>query len=376
MLIQMKIGRNSLCWCGSGVKYKRCHLNSTDQKPLENLEIAKIFDSSFDASFCCVPQEMKNECSNKIVNAHTVPRSASLKRIARDSHVYALKFDYQTHVKKKDKDLYSLVGIGKASTFNGFCGFHDNKVFECVEKEGFSSSPRQCLALAYRAMCREYFMKYCAVVLGGRRFNLDRGLDLMRQVLAQRSMSAHAIGNNLGLRDSVFRKSAYEKAFFSDESLQRSCVLKLSDALPVMCSGVFCPEQDFHGNVLQSMAIAGVPACLSITSFYSDGCGYLVFTWLECDDSVCIPFVRPLLAQSQGDLLSACIYMIFSHIENIQISPDWWEALSEFDRRDYKRAFTSAVSTGEDFASGYLANFPRCDLSISLISSEMVGFSL
>ena len=23
-----KLGRNDLCWCGSGKKYKKCHLNS------------------------------------------------------------------------------------------------------------------------------------------------------------------------------------------------------------------------------------------------------------------------------------------------------------------------------------------------------------
>ena len=26
------IGRNDLCWCGSGKKYKRCHLAADDEK--------------------------------------------------------------------------------------------------------------------------------------------------------------------------------------------------------------------------------------------------------------------------------------------------------------------------------------------------------
>jgi uncharacterized protein YecA (UPF0149 family) len=26
------LGRNELCWCGSGKKYKRCHMESDDRK--------------------------------------------------------------------------------------------------------------------------------------------------------------------------------------------------------------------------------------------------------------------------------------------------------------------------------------------------------
>lgn len=26
------LGRNELCWCGSGMKYKKCHLASDEQK--------------------------------------------------------------------------------------------------------------------------------------------------------------------------------------------------------------------------------------------------------------------------------------------------------------------------------------------------------
>jgi hypothetical protein len=26
------LGRNDVCWCGSGEKYKRCHLSEDDQK--------------------------------------------------------------------------------------------------------------------------------------------------------------------------------------------------------------------------------------------------------------------------------------------------------------------------------------------------------
>ena len=32
---QVELGRNDLCWCGSGLKYKRCHLKRDELKRVE-----------------------------------------------------------------------------------------------------------------------------------------------------------------------------------------------------------------------------------------------------------------------------------------------------------------------------------------------------
>ena len=32
---QVELGRNDVCWCGSGKKYKRCHLKSDELKRVE-----------------------------------------------------------------------------------------------------------------------------------------------------------------------------------------------------------------------------------------------------------------------------------------------------------------------------------------------------
>jgi hypothetical protein len=33
---QAEIGRNDICWCGSGKKYKKCHLKSDESKRMED----------------------------------------------------------------------------------------------------------------------------------------------------------------------------------------------------------------------------------------------------------------------------------------------------------------------------------------------------
>ena len=39
---QVELGRNDLCWCGSGKKYKRCHLKKDELKRVEASYSAQI----------------------------------------------------------------------------------------------------------------------------------------------------------------------------------------------------------------------------------------------------------------------------------------------------------------------------------------------
>ena len=41
------IGRNDPCWCGSGLKYKKCHLNRSEEKPMKIYEADKIFQNEY-----------------------------------------------------------------------------------------------------------------------------------------------------------------------------------------------------------------------------------------------------------------------------------------------------------------------------------------
>jgi hypothetical protein len=66
----MKPGRNELCWCGSGRKFKKCHLNTNIDIPLNPQstmnEARKIFGKKY-----CMSSE-SNKCNGNIVKAHTV----------------------------------------------------------------------------------------------------------------------------------------------------------------------------------------------------------------------------------------------------------------------------------------------------------------
>jgi hypothetical protein len=105
------------------------------QKLLNIWEVAKEHRELFSTKHCLAPDPMKVNCSGSIIRAHTVPKSGSLRQIARDGHVYSFIPSLENLIKYQGRLHPELVGINKASTFTGFCSEHDNTIFSKVEKD-------------------------------------------------------------------------------------------------------------------------------------------------------------------------------------------------------------------------------------------------
>ena len=170
-----KIGRNERCWCESGKKFKHCHLDRANQRPLEPWQAFNIYKQAHSNGICLAPDSWLSACSGKIAKAHTVPKSSSLKLIARNGHVSSFNpanhpFDENGQLKNPQEVRPELWSINKASTFSGFCSRHDDAIFAPLEKQAFSGTPEQCFLLGYRAMTRELYAKHAAI----------RNLNLLR----------------------------------------------------------------------------------------------------------------------------------------------------------------------------------------------------
>jgi hypothetical protein len=84
----MKLGRNEPCWCGSGKKYKKCHLDRERQPSVRPWEVDSYIRERAKTGECLhVGAAAGTVCGKPAIGSHTVPRSM-LKRIARNGHVY------------------------------------------------------------------------------------------------------------------------------------------------------------------------------------------------------------------------------------------------------------------------------------------------
>ena len=327
----MKYGRNEQCFCGSGKKYKHCHLGREQEPRVNPWDISTAVRKEFSVKLCSAPDVMHENCSGKIIAAHTVQRSGSLSEIARDGHVFTFVPSFENLTKHKGLLHPELVGIRKASTFSGFCSTHDDELFAPVEKEVFDGSQQQCFLLAYRAYAREIYTKRAAAETAKLQKDLDRGRSLDTQMSMQMFNFTQGLGLDAALRDIEHHKPRFEAPLLSDDySVVRSYIIDLEGPPPVMCSGTYPPERDFDGKRHQDLVdITVAPHLLSVTSFYGGENGHVVFTWLPEDDPVCLPVIQTLEKISDEDLSSRIVCFLFEHFENLHISPNWWESLEK-----------------------------------------------
>jgi len=343
-----KIGRNDPCWCNSREKYKRCHLNRSQEEPLRSYEYIKVMRKFFDKGYCLHPEAGPTACIGPIVRAHTVSKSGSLNRIARDGHVYS--FSSAQNLSKGELIAPSLIGVRHASTFTGFCKRHDNITFEPIERYPFLSSPQQAFLLGYRTLCHELFIKKASVelVFPYQRRNLDRGKSVQEQIMIQYQIHYLDQGSTIGLRDLVHYKSAYDKALLAqDFSNIFYYVIRLSNTPDFLCSAPHMPDSDFEGNVLQNIADTSIVVDQLTFSLIATGSGgAIVFSWHGKSDAA-EQLVKSLHSLPDQALPHAIVRFTFEYFENVFVSPKWWEELNDPARqRLLQRQWAGLPSTG------------------------------
>lgn len=371
----MKLGRNDLCWCGSGLKYKYCHLGRDRQKPQNIWSVAKEHRKVLSIKECLVPASMKSKCSRSIVNAHTVPKKESLKSIARDNHVYGLNLDLENMIKHAGRVEPELVGINKASIFTGFCSIHDDSIFAPIEKHSFNESQEHCFLLAYRALTMELFKKIGVLSASSIRRQTDRGKCEYAQRQIQSFNKSFDTGLSLGLKDMEHYKRLYDNILLSKNFKDiRAYVLTFDRSPPVMCSSAHFLEYDFKGNKLQDVDNNNTIAHqIAYTSFYSGGHGFIVFSWLSESDAVCRQLIDSLKELSPDRVTDALIGFFFTYTENLYIQPEWWENLANDKRKLLIDWLAESMDVFLPRTLKYLTDGTKFD-NWPLIGTRLVGY--
>jgi len=337
-----KLGRNEPCWCGSGKKYKRCHLPREAQRPVKPSEIDEAAARVFRRRKCSAPEVWHESCSQP-ARAHSIQKAGSLEKIARDRHVYAFRPPPLGARLQGERMKPRLIGLNEASTFTGFCSKHDNDIFREIETQPFTATSHQCFLLDYRAICRELYVKEGIASVVDIRGQLDRGQPRSVQERVQGIHAAFRFGEQRGLRNFSSHKTRLDGFLLSgDFDAIRAYVVELEHPPPVMCCSPFVPEQDFLGRRLVELpSFDSIPPYISVSSFHGGNAGIVVFTWPREYDSVNIRFIQSLAAISDSDLSATLLRLFFEKFENTYMAPNWWEQLPHgvqnavIDRMEY-----------------------------------------
>lgn len=336
--------RNSPCWCGSGKKFKKCHLGRKDQ-PKENPWAAVGANrQAFSKKKCCARDVGLGFCDGKVIKAHTVSRGPNLAKIAKEGHVLHYVASIPDMFKNGGRLSLKETGISDASVFYGFCSKHDRKLFSCIENEAFTGRPDQCLATAYRTMSRELYGKDAGAHLRETLRDADKGREPIDQFMHQKRLDIIETGNEAARRELKATHDALTTALVDDNlGTLSSVVFEFAGPLPFMFAGAWSPFTDLNGEELQKGYADELLEQIFVSSFAGDSSAMICVSWRNIEDAPGHVIAEQLMALPDNQRASACLQFVMKHVENVFFNPDWFQALSYKQKEQLNRLAADGI---------------------------------
>ena len=267
------------------------------------------------------------ECSDKIIPAHSIQNNGVLNLISENingnSSVYSLLHkEYNT-----EGQIVGLKALGKktASTFFGFCGYHDKKIFQKIEDRPIDlNNDEQCFLLSYRAFAKEHHTKQESL----QGYNTNEWYNKRESEHIKEGLTE---GTELGLRDSeIVKKRLNEILEKKQYSELEYFVYQLEYTIPMALSASFNPEYSYKNKLLNKSS--------NPYDYYE----YVNFSIHPTNDNKtiillsCLPehkksilFIDELSKLATLKLEKAISSLVIAYIENTFISPSLWNKLSQ-----------------------------------------------
>lgn len=345
-MAMVKLGRNDLCWCKSGMKYKKCCLFKQEARKVSSSEYGNKNIKEYNHRVCLAKGGPFGECKGRIVRSHSISKSSSLDPISNEAgEVYGYKPTTEGHNPDKYTMHYKpeLIPARRASTFYGFCKHHDQVIFSPIENKPFVATTEQCFLLAYRTLARDLHVKIGQLNSSTHDHSLEYGRS-SEFIHAMRTSSGFT---TLDARRQIqgFKETldAFEQTWDTkDFSSFRSIVFEFSSILPIMCTSSYDPSWSEDGllpNRLEST--------LFYCAFASGGRSYIVLT-CHRSNALGIDVIRDYSRLRLNKVTSQLVPFIFFTSENICIEPQWWDNLDIINKYKFLDLYKAGIIPGQD----------------------------
>ncbi len=318
-----------LCWCRSGRKWKFCHKDRANQRPMPYGQ-ARSEMLSFDQVVPCAhPLAGPESCSSyNSIRSHTIQRRGGLGAIAENGHVYSTRRALLSLEKRDGIVTLEKEGVFQASTFPGFCSKHDAALFRDIELPHAELSPRNSLLLSYRAVVFEKCRKEAQLSssLAQRDF-IDAGVGFEHQRALQNMEYESQVGMRYGCAEVARAKGQYDKALNNDDLSGYSFYgILFESELPFVVCGAFFPATDFSGNWLQSPSQPD-HNLVTLNVSLLGGVTCAVLGWYGGVNGAAAKLVDSLRAVPAAEKANAVLTLAVEYLENFYCNPTWWDNL-------------------------------------------------
>ena len=326
LLPKEKMGRNELCWCRSGRKWKNCHRDRGKERAQNVNQLLNLIRQEQHRGHCAHPEASKEMCSGKVTGTHTIQKEGGLRAIAEDGHVISIKKAAFGIPKNEGEIVPVLEGINRASIFPGFCNNHD-ATFRPAEQSTVSLGPEVAFLLSYRAIVYERFIKEAALrSIEVLRQEADKGLPFSEQINIQDLLYHQEFGIKQGLEDLKACNAMFDSAYRASLFGFTFVAVEFSIVLPVVSCGAFHPDFDLYGEALQPLSPATRLDQLAVNLTVLNDRSVLLLGWVGSGGSA-KSFASSYARLPRQDKANTAVRLAIEYGENTYARPSWWNNL-------------------------------------------------
>ncbi len=267
----------------------------------------------------------KDECNGDIKQSHSIQKNGRLSIIEEELNGNNMIYTFTSFDVGTEEFIKTLrpIGKGKASTFFGFCDYHDSKLFSEIENNEFNNSDKHCFLHSYRSFAHSYHAKK----------EEKKGVETDSPLIKNYSEDFKAdwlTGNNIAINnlnlykqdlDNWVEKKQYDKLEYF--------TIILPELYPIACSSLISPFYSIKGvgmNNHNNPNIPWSPIMLTVLPDFSQT--IIIFACFPNDKKGKI-FLDELEELNDYQLKKTITSILIFFAENTFFSPLLWKKLGK-----------------------------------------------
>ncbi len=283
----------------------------------------------------------KSKCKGDIKQSHSLQRNGRLSIIEGNvngqNQVYSFA-NFESDDKKFIKKL-KPIGKGEASTFFGFCDYHDTLLFSPIEGTNkFDESDFHCFLHTYRSFAHSYHRKKENVKLNSdKNYTKDFPDYITKDMLD---------GAKLGLRDLEKYKSILDKMIENKTySELEYFIYVFPDLYPIACSTIISPHFTYKGKIVNYSDSSSVTySPLMLTILPDTDKTIVIFGWFPNDDNS-NQFINELEDLTDYHFQIALSSILINYAENTFFAPALYDSLNSKGQKLLLSELENAIAT-------------------------------
>ena len=313
------------------------------------IELSKEISSFYrECNFreCVFPDQ--SSCSEKVIKAHSIQKNKILNYIAENGMVISSDMKKTLFTKE-----FEEIGINSASTFFGFCNYHDTNIFSEIENKEYAGSIEQNFLHAYRACALEYVKKKVSVCF------YKKAMKKYKYNPYELMFYKKLNGALWGVKDyySILEQLSNELIKPKDKrnfDIISSKIFQLPYESLLAVNACFSIEYDFQENLINDLTDTSKrPAPIFLNIFPNDGITFILFSWLSEDWETYKSIISKLETFTSIQIEIFFSNLIICHCEKFFISPSKYSQMPKKIRRLFVLQYMNTLM--KDFEIDYIS---------------------